>query len=88
MSGLVCPNCGQEIDLFKKGGGEELAKRYGLKFLGAVPLDPATVVAADLGVPVVYLETEGPAKTAFLALADAIADAADGSLESLASSHL
>lgn len=51
-------------------------------------MDPATVVAADLGVPVVYLETEGPAKTAFLALADAIADAADGSLESLASSHL
>lgn len=88
MSGLICPHCGQEIDLFKKGGGEELAKRYGLKFLGAVPLDPATVVAADLGVPVVYLEAEGPAKTAFSALADAIAKAADSSLESLAGSHL
>lgn len=60
----------------------------GLNFLEPCPWDPATVVAADLGVPVVYLETEGPAKTAFLALADAIADAADGSLESLASSHL
>ncbi|WP_165174726.1 Mrp/NBP35 family ATP-binding protein [Desulfovibrio sp. ZJ369] len=87
MSGLVCPHCGQEIDLFKKGGGEELAKRYGLTFLGAVPLDPATVVAADRGVPVVYLETDGPAKTAFLTLADAIAKAADSSLESLAGSH-
>lgn len=88
MSGLVCPHCGEEIDLFKKGGGEELAKRYGLKFLGAVPLDPATVVAADRGVPVVYLETDGPAKKAFSALADAIAAAADSSLESLAGSHL
>lgn len=87
MSGLVCPHCGQEIDLFKKGGGEELAKRYGLTFLGAVPLDPATVVAADRGVPVVQLEGEGPAKTAFSALADAIAKAADNSLESLAGSH-
>ena len=30
MSGLVCPHCHQEIDLFKKGGGEELAKHYGI----------------------------------------------------------
>lgn len=29
MSGLVCPHCHTEIDLFKKGGGEELARRYG-----------------------------------------------------------
>ena len=87
MSGLVCPHCHQEIDLFKKGGGEDLAKRYGLKFLGAVPLDPTTVVAADRGVPVVYLESESPAKAAFLQLADAIADACDNSLEALATSH-
>jgi Mrp family chromosome partitioning ATPase len=77
MSGLVCPNCKTTIDIFKKGGGEELAKNCGLAFLGAVPLDPATVVAADRGVPIVYLEDECPAKTAFLALADAIAAAAD-----------
>ena len=49
------------------------------------PLDPATVVAADRGVPVVYLESDGPAKSAFLALADAIAEAADNSLEALSS---
>ena len=87
MSGLICPHCHQEIDLFKKGGGEELAKRYALKFLGAVPLDPTTVVAADRGVPVVYLEADSPAKTAFLQLADAIASACDTSLEALASTH-
>ena len=44
MSGLFCPHCGGEIDLFKKGGGEALAKQEGLNFLGAIPLDPATVV--------------------------------------------
>ena len=84
MSGLVCPHCGKEIELFKKGGGEALAKRYGLRFLGAVPLDPVTVVAADRGVPVVFLEEESAAKAAFLKLADAIAAAADSSLEALA----
>ena len=88
MSGLVCPHCRQEIDLFKKGGGEELSRKYGLKFLGAVPLDPVTVVAADKGVPVVYLEEESAAKTAFLALADAIVQAVDNSLEALAGTHI
>lgn len=77
MSGLVCPHCSKDIDLFKKGGGKELAEAYSLRFLGAVPLDLATVVAADKGVPVVYLEEESAAKTAFLALADAVALAAE-----------
>lgn len=88
MSGLICPHCHQEIELFKKGGGKALAERYGLKFLGALPLDPATVVAADRGVPVVYLQEDCPAKKEFLALADAVAAAADNSLESLSSNHI
>lgn len=72
MSGLVCPHCHQPIDLFKKGGGEALAKEYKLPFLGALPLDPAAVVAADRGQPVVLLPGESPSKAAFMALADTI----------------
>lgn len=72
MSGLTCPHCGGEIDLFKKGGGEALAKRYDLPFLGAIPLDPATVVAADRGVPIVALSEDSPARHAFMMLADAV----------------
>ena len=72
MSGLACPHCGGEIDLFKKGGGEALAKSYGLPFLGAIPLDPATVAAADQGIPIVRLAGASPAKQAFLDLADAV----------------
>ena len=77
MSGLECPHCHKEIDLFKRGGGEELARHYDIPFLGAIPLDPATVVAADQGKPVVLLDHDGPARRAFLALADAVADAAN-----------
>ncbi len=87
MSGLFCPHCHEAIHLFKKGGGKVLAERYGLKFLGDIPLDPATVVAADSGVPVVFLDAESPAKRGFLELADTIALAASNSLEALASSH-
>ncbi len=87
MSGLDCPHCGKSIDLFKKGGGKTLAEQYGLEFLGAIPLDPATVVAGDLGTPVVLLEAESPAKAALLALGDCIAEAAQTSLEAASTVH-
>lgn len=87
MSGLICPHCHENIDLFKKGGGEELAAKYSLPFLGAVPLDPTTVVAGDLGKPVVLLDEDSPAKLAFRAVADRIAEAAESSFEVASSTH-
>jgi Mrp family chromosome partitioning ATPase len=87
MSGLICPHCQKQIDLFKKGGGKELADRYGLDFLGAIPLDPATVVAGDLGKPVVFLDEDVPAKKAFLALADTISTRAFECFEAVSSVH-
>lgn len=77
MSGLICPHCGGEIDLFKKGGGEALAKEHNIPFLGAIPLDPATVVAADRGQPIVTLEGDTPAKSAFLKLAETVRQATE-----------
>lgn len=87
MSGLICPHCKEEISLFKKGGGKELADKYGLPFLGAIPLDPTTVVSGDLGTPLVYLEEDSPAKMALLELADQVALAAEKSLETVSSAH-
>ncbi len=87
MSGLACPHCGKSIDLFKKGGGRDLAQQYGLEFLGAIPLDPATVVAGDLGTPVVLLDGDSPAKAALLALGDRVAEAAQTSLEAASTVH-
>ena len=81
MSGLICPHCSKEIDLFKKGGGEELAKKYGIEFLGAIPLDPVTVVAGDIGKPVVLMDAPSPVKDALMTLADTIDRAAQSSLE-------
>lgn len=72
MSGLSCPNCGVSIPLFKTGGGKLLAEQYQVPFLGAVALDPLTVVAADAGIPVVCMQEESRAKRDFLILADAV----------------
>ena len=49
MSGLICPHCAQEINLFRKGGGERTAQETGLRFLGRLPLEPRLVDAGDSG---------------------------------------
>jgi len=49
MSGYYCPHCGQELPLFKKGGGEVVARDAKVPFLGALPFDPQVVEAADQG---------------------------------------
>lgn len=49
MSGFVCPKCGEVVDIFKSGGGEDMAKSMDVPFLGRIPLDPAVVRAGDDG---------------------------------------
>ncbi|KAF1078402.1 Mrp/NBP35 family ATP-binding protein [Methanogenium sp. MK-MG] len=51
MSGMVCPHCGKDIDLFGSGGGERAAQDLDVPFLGAIPLDPEVRKAADEGRP-------------------------------------
>jgi len=66
MSGMVCPHCGEGIDVFKGGGGETLAAEVGVRFLGRVPLDPAAVEAGDDGRPVVAAMPDSPTAKALL----------------------
>ncbi|HOC90781.1 MAG TPA: iron-sulfur cluster carrier protein MrpORP [bacterium] len=65
MSGFVCPKCGETIDVFKSGGGQEMASDMGVPFLGKVPLDPAVVAAGDDGSPVAASIADGPTAAAF-----------------------
>jgi ATP-binding protein involved in chromosome partitioning len=70
MSGLICPHCGTEIDLFKKGGGEKAAADMGAPFLGRVPIDPTVVNSGDDGTPIVLSNRESPASKAFEEIVD------------------
>jgi Mrp family chromosome partitioning ATPase/predicted Fe-Mo cluster-binding NifX family protein len=49
MSGMLCPHCGKEIDLFGTRGGEILARRENLPLLGKLPLEPEIVRQGDAG---------------------------------------
>jgi Mrp family chromosome partitioning ATPase len=72
MGGMVCPHCGGEVDVFKKGGGEAAAKDLGLPFLGRIPLDPRIVVGGDAGKPFVLEHPDSPAAKAFAQIVDRI----------------
>lgn len=74
MSGWVCPSCGTVEDIFGKGGGEQTARRYGVPFLGGVPIDPRVVRSGDGGQPVVISHPESPAATAFESIAGRVSD--------------
>ena len=72
MGGMVCPHCGGEVDVFKKGGGEAAATDLGLPFLGRIPLDPRIVVGGDAGKPFVLEHPDSPAAKAFAHIVDRI----------------
>jgi ATP-binding protein involved in chromosome partitioning len=60
MSGMICPHCGDTIDLFGRGGGEKAARELGVPYLGSIPLDPAMVKAGDEGRPYVLRHADTP----------------------------
>jgi ATP-binding protein involved in chromosome partitioning len=70
MSGLTCPHCGKEIDLFKIGGGEKAAVELEVPFLGRIPLDPEVVTSGDEGMPIVISDTDSPAALAYGLIVD------------------
>lgn len=70
MSGFVCPNCGEKIDLFKVGGGEKAAEEMKVPFLGRVPLDPRIVDSCDSGKPFIESFPDSPAAKLFLEIVE------------------
>ena len=69
MSYLICPHCGNEIDIFGKGGGRKLAEKEGVDFLGEIPIDLKAREASDAGIPIVLYEDTVAAK-AFMEIVD------------------
>ncbi|MDD5205410.1 MAG: Mrp/NBP35 family ATP-binding protein [Desulfobacterales bacterium] len=65
MSGLQCPHCGKEIELFGARGGELLAVKEGIPLLGKLPIDPEVVRHGDSGRAMGIVENEIPFARAF-----------------------
>jgi ATP-binding protein involved in chromosome partitioning len=74
MSGFVCPNCGAEVDIFMRGGGERIALEMGLDFLGRIPLDRRLCEASDRGELLVLSGEDTPTVRAFMNIAAKVED--------------
>ena len=73
MGGLVCPDCGNQHDIFGDDGGQSLAEAVDVLYLGSLPLDPAVRVGGDDGNPIVRRENNDTPE-AFKSLAGTVAN--------------
>jgi len=73
MSYFVAPDTGARYNIFGEGGGRRLAERYGVPFLGEVPMGLDVREGGDAGVPVVVGHPESAQAVAFRRVAEEVA---------------
>jgi ATP-binding protein involved in chromosome partitioning len=78
MSGVICPKCGEIMDLFGKGGGDNVAKALTnelgteVKVLGKVPFDVNLREGADDGKPLILTDPESLASKEIMNIANSL----------------
>jgi ATP-binding protein involved in chromosome partitioning len=84
MSYLVCPHCGEQMDVFGSGGGEAVAAKLSqltgttVPLLGQVPLDTRLRESGDNGTPLVLGDPSSPAALQLVKIADALSSRGRG----------
>lgn len=78
MSGVVCPHCGEQVDVFGSGGGEKVATDMGVPFLGSIPLDPRISKTTDAGAPFIIEEPDSQAAAVFRKIVEKVERKTEG----------
>ena len=65
MAGMICPHCGQMIEVFSKGGGAKVSDEMSVDLLGSIPMDPRIAADSDSGNPFVVGHPDSPAAKVF-----------------------
>ena len=65
MSSMVCPHCGELIEVFSKGGGAKVSDEMAVELLGSIPLDPQVAADSDNGIPFIMKHPDSPASKVF-----------------------
>lgn len=74
MQTYRCAHCGQEEEIFGRGGALRVSEQFDVPLLGGVPLAPRVCREADAGQPIVVAEPDGAAARAFRQIAGAVID--------------
>jgi ATP-binding protein involved in chromosome partitioning len=72
MSYFVCPHCGGRAEIFSYGGARRTAEKFGVDFLGEIPLDLLIREETDAGRPPVVSHPDGPQAGAYLKVAETV----------------
>ncbi len=73
MSTHVCSECGHEEHIFGHGGAVEMARQFGTRLLGELPLDIRIREGADSGKPVLVSEPDSALSSAYRSIAQGFA---------------
>lgn len=66
MSGFICPNCGEEYDIFGKGTTQVLAQEFKTQVLAQIPLEPKVREGGDQGKPIVFFDPQSKSAQEYL----------------------
>ena len=72
MAGMVCPHCGQLIEVFGGDGGARVAEEMGIELLGSIPMDPRISTDSDEGAPFTVRHPDSPAAKVFKRIVEKI----------------
>ncbi|WP_018402743.1 P-loop NTPase [Marinobacter gelidimuriae] len=74
MRTFTCPHCGENTDIFRHGGGEQMSEELGVPFLGALPLDADVVTSGDEGRPIVAGQPTSVSAKVYASIATALVE--------------
>jgi ATP-binding protein involved in chromosome partitioning len=69
MSYFNCPHCDGRIDVFGHGEGQDMAKTFGVPFLGEIEIDPQIRIGGDTGKPAASHGEDAPGAKSIYAVA-------------------
>jgi ATP-binding protein involved in chromosome partitioning len=73
MSYFQCPKCGEQTPIFSHGGASLTAEKFGVPFLGEIPLAVDLREGGDAGKPVVAANPDSSCAAAFVQMAEKVA---------------
>jgi ATP-binding protein involved in chromosome partitioning len=74
MSYLICPHCGDPIQVFHRGEVPRTISSGDVPLLAKIPLDPVVSEAGDTGRPILVTMPDSAQAAAFYSLVDAVTE--------------
>jgi ATP-binding protein involved in chromosome partitioning len=78
MAVHICSQCGHAEHIFGAGGGELMAKEYGVSVLGSLPLDIRIRTDVDAGKPSVIADAHSDIAKAYVEIAKSLVTTLEG----------